>query len=185
MDSAVVDVSDFPPLVVIIKVVAVDFEGVVQNIVELKQEVHKEDAVENVRIEVELNSLRVSAPSLWGLEIGEECCDTNDEDLNKEWDVEDSPLSSAGKPDDVNRENTNYESNGDPEGYDGTNLSEVWGNQNTDEEKGGKSLEPFSSFVMGVLTWNEGEKDAVYQNVHSHEVEHLEELVLALADWIK
>lgn len=152
MDSAVVDVSDFPPLVVIIKVVAVDFEGVVQNVVKLKQEVHKEDAVKNVRIEVELNSLGVSAPSLWGLEIGEECCDTNDEDLNKEWDVEDSPLSSAGEPDDVNRENGNDESNGDPEGNNSTNFSEVGGNQNTDEENGGKGLEPFSSFVMSVLT---------------------------------
>jgi hypothetical protein len=32
-------------LVVIVKVVAVDFEGVVQNVVELKQEVDEEDAV--------------------------------------------------------------------------------------------------------------------------------------------
>jgi len=132
-----------------------------------------------------LNSLGVSAPSLWGLEIGEEGRNTNDEDLNKEWDVEDSPLSSAGEPDDINEENTDDECDGHPEGDDGTNLAEVGSDQNSNEEEGGESLEPFSSLVLSILTWNEGEKNAVYQNVHSHEVEHLEELVLRLADWVK
>lgn len=132
-----------------------------------------------------MNSLGVSAPSLWGLEIGEKCCNTNDEHLNKEWDVENSPLSFAGEVQDINEEDTNDECNCHPEGDDGTNVAEVWSDQNTNEENGGKSLEPFSSFGLSILTWNEGKKNTVYQNVHSHEVEHLEELVLRLADWVK
>lgn len=132
-----------------------------------------------------MNSLGVSAPSLWGLEIGEECCNADDKDLDKEWDVEDSPLTLTGEPDDIDGEDTNDEGNGHPEGDDGTDLAEVWGDQNANEEEGGESLEPFSSFGLSILAWNEGEKNAVYQNVHSHEVEHLEELVLRLADWVK
>lgn len=71
---------------------------------QLKEEVEDEEGVDYIAVEVELDELRVIAPSLRQPEVVESKTYTQGDNLNNEWDVEYSDLSVAGKEGEVNYE---------------------------------------------------------------------------------
>jgi len=158
-------------LVIILKIVAVSFQEVIHDAVNLKNEINNKYTKEYVRVGPNLNKFGVFAPSFWDSQDPKGQTDGKEDAFNDYWYVEYSDLASAGKECKIDEEYKASKSNCEPFCYLSANIALRCQNQCCGQEAWRNKLQEEAQWSSCIFTTDEGKRQAINHGVETHNVD--------------